>query len=91
MARTTTVPFETPARLVNGSHYRPTPNPMYGGLSLDYLGVAGMQLQIWPVLPLPALQVACIERVVIPVAEARLRETFGEVSERNCASVRRWI
>ena len=89
-AHTTTVPFETPAQLITRGPYRFTRNPMYVGLTLIYLGVSGLQVQIWPVLVLPLL-LSYIHRVVIPVEEARLRETFGEAYERYCARVHRWI
>lgn len=44
---TTTVPFETPSTLVISGPYRFTRNPMYVGLTLIYLGVAGTRLGIW--------------------------------------------
>jgi len=89
-ARTTTVPFETPSKLITSGPYRFSRNPMYVGLSLIYLGVAGIQVQIWPVLLLPLLAIY-IHRSVIPVEEARLREVFGDAYEQYCARVRRWV
>ena len=89
-AHTTTVPFETPAQLITWGPYRFTRNPMYVGLALIYLGVAGIQVQIWPVLVLPLLLIY-VHRVVIPAEEARLREAFGDAYEQYCAKVRRWI
>jgi protein-S-isoprenylcysteine O-methyltransferase Ste14 len=53
---------------------------MYVGLTLLYLGVAVIQVQIWPVLLLPLLAIY-IHRIVIPVEEARLREVFGDAYE----------
>ena len=90
VARTTTVPFERPSKLVTWGPYRFTRNPMYVGLALTYIGVAGIQAQIWPVVLLPLLGLY-IDRVVVPVEEARLREVFREAYERYCARVRRWI
>jgi len=90
IARTTTVPFETPSKLITTGPYRFSRNPMYVGLTLIYLGVAGIQVQIWPVLLLPLLAIY-IHRVVIPVEEVRLREVFGDDYEQYCARVRRWI
>jgi protein-S-isoprenylcysteine O-methyltransferase Ste14 len=89
-ARTTTVPFEKPSKLVTRGPYRFTRNPMYLGLALIYLGVAGLQAQIWPIMSL-LLLIIYIDRVVIPVEESRLREVFGKDYERYCTQVRRWI
>ncbi len=89
-ARTTTVPFETPSKLITWGPYRFSRNPMYVSLTLIYLGVAGIQAQIWPLLLLP-LTVAYVHWTVIPVEEARLREVFGDAYEQYCAQVRRWI
>jgi protein-S-isoprenylcysteine O-methyltransferase Ste14 len=89
-AHTTTVPFETPSALITSGPYRYSRNPMYGGLTLIYVGEAITQLQIWPLLVLPFL-LFYIDRVVIPVEEGRLREAFGESYELYCAGVRRWL
>jgi protein-S-isoprenylcysteine O-methyltransferase Ste14 len=63
---------------------------MYLGLILVYVGVAGMQAQVWPLIVLPWL-VHYIHGTVIPIEEARLREVFGPSYEEYCQSVRRWI
>lgn len=76
--------------LVTGGAYRLTRNPMYVGLTLTYVGVAAIQGQIWPILLLPLLELY-VDRIVIPVEEMRLRETFGAAYERYCAGVPRWI
>jgi protein-S-isoprenylcysteine O-methyltransferase Ste14 len=89
-ARTTTVPFETPSTLVTRGPYRFTRNPMYVGLALLYLGVAGTRAEAWPVLCLPLL-ILYLDRVVIPAEETRLRHAFGDAYERYRARVRRWI
>jgi protein-S-isoprenylcysteine O-methyltransferase Ste14 len=89
-ARTTTIPYKTASKLVTWGPYRFSRNPMYVSLTLTYLGVAGIQAQIWPLLLLP-LTVAYLHRTVIPLEEARLRDVFGEAYMRYCASVRRWV
>ena len=89
-ARTTTVPFEEPTRLVTWGPYRFTRNPMYVGLTLTYVGVAGIQAQTWPLLLLPLLAIY-VRQVVIPVEESRLGEVFGDAYEQYRARVRRWI
>ena len=65
---TTTIPFETPTSLVTSGPYRFTRNPMYVGLSLIYLGVAGTRADVWPVIVLPVL-LAYVNFVVIPVED----------------------
>jgi len=74
--KTTTIPFETPSALVTVGPYRFTRNPMYLGLTLIYIGVAGARLELWPLIVLPFL-LAYIHFVVIPVEERRLADTFG--------------
>src|SRR6267142_14875 len=65
-ARTTTVPGRASSTLVTSGPYRFTRNPMYIGLSLAYLGEAGILRQLWPVLVLPFI-LAYLNWVVIPV------------------------
>ena len=90
VARTTTVPGKASSRLVSWGPYRFSRNPMYVGLTLAYLGEAGILRQVWPVLFLP-LVVAYLNWTVIPVEEAKLREVFPEDYDRYRARVRRWI
>jgi protein-S-isoprenylcysteine O-methyltransferase Ste14 len=89
-ARTTTVPGETSTRLVMWGPYRFTRNPMYVGLTLAYLGEAGILQQLWPLILLP-LCLAYVNWVVIPLEEARLSEIFGDSYESYRLRVRRWI
>jgi protein-S-isoprenylcysteine O-methyltransferase Ste14 len=63
---------------------------MYVGLSLAYLGEAALLRQVWPAVLLP-LTLIYLQRVVIPLEETRLRETFGPVYTEYCARVRRWL
>ena len=89
-ARTTTVPGERSARLVTWGPYRFTRNPMYVGLTLAYIGEAGILQQIWPLVLLP-LVFAYVNWVVIPLEESRLGQVFGPAYEQYRARVRRWI
>jgi protein-S-isoprenylcysteine O-methyltransferase Ste14 len=89
-ARTTTVPGRASSRLIIRGPYRFSRNPMYVGLSLAYLGEAGLLHQIWPVLLLP-LTIAYVNWIVIPVEEARLKEVFALEYQAYCAKVRRWF
>jgi len=89
-AGTTTVPGESSATLVTWGPYRFTRNPMYVGLSLAYLGEAGLLKHVWPVILLP-LTIAYLNWIVIPVEEARLQEKFKDQYEAYRSRVRRWV
>ena len=89
-ARTTTVPRKGVQPVDHRGPYRFSRNPMYVGLSLAYLGEAGLLHQVWPVLLLP-LTIVYINWVVIPVEEARLKEVFALDYQTYCAKVRRWF
>ena len=87
---TTTVPFETPTTLVTSGPYRFTRNPMYVGLTLLYIGVAGTRLEVWPLIVLPLL-LAYVNFQVIPVEERRLFAVFAQPYRDYSARVRRWL
>jgi len=87
---TTTVPFETSSKLVTWGPYRFSRNPMYVSLTLIYLGVAGIQAHLWPLLLLP-LALAHVRWSVIPLEEKQLLEAFGGAYELYLAKVRRWL
>jgi protein-S-isoprenylcysteine O-methyltransferase Ste14 len=87
---TTTIPFETPTSLVMSGPYRFSRNPMYVGLTLIYLGVAGTRAELWPVIVLPVL-LAYVNFIVIPVEEQHLREAFSDSYAQYSARVRRWL
>jgi len=89
-ARTTRVPGETSTTFVTWGPYRFTRNPMYVGLSIAYLGEAGILHQLAPVILLP-LMIVYLNQVVIPLEEERLRAVFGDEYERYRARVRRWL
>jgi len=63
---------------------------MYVGLTLAYLGEAGMLTQIWPLLFLP-LVLVYLNAVVIPLEERKLAEVFGPSYDDYRHRVRRWI
>lgn len=89
-AETTRVPGETSTTLVTWGPYQFTRNPMYFGLSVAYLGEAGILHQAVPVVLLP-LTIAYLNLVVIPLEEERLRAAFGAEYERYRSRVRRWL
>jgi len=88
--RTTLIPFGSASRLVTGGTYRLTRNPMYLGMAVAYLGIAGLFGLAWPVLLLP-IPVAVVNTVVIPFEEARLIAIFGQEFEGYCRRTRRWL
>ncbi|HKE90531.1 MAG TPA: isoprenylcysteine carboxylmethyltransferase family protein [Gemmatimonadales bacterium] len=88
--RTTTIPGEQSRALVTWGPYRFSRNPMYVSLTLAYLGEAGLLVQVWPLLPLAAV-LGYLNWTVIPIEEARLQETFGQVYNEYRARVRRWL
>jgi len=89
-ARTTILPSGRASRLVTGGPYRFTRNPMYVSLVLAYLGLALMLDVPWT-LPLLALPVLQLQRVMIPFEEARMQALFGEAYLAYRARVRRWL
>jgi protein-S-isoprenylcysteine O-methyltransferase Ste14 len=89
-AGTTRIPGKLSTTLVTWGPYRFTRNPMYVGLSIAYLGEAGLLGHVWPILLLPVV-LGYINALVIPVEEARLREVFGDEYDRYRSRVRRWI
>ena len=88
--RTTTIPFDTPTSLVTSGPYRFTRNPMYVGLTLIYVGVAGTRAELWPVIVLPVL-LAYVNFIVIPLEERHLHDAFGDAYAHYGAGVRRWL
>lgn len=86
---TTTIPFDTPSSLVTVGAYRFTRNPMYVGLTLIYVGVAGTRGDVWPFVTLLPL-LAYVNNIVIPVEEKRLLEVFGDSYQQYRERVRRW-
>ena len=89
-AGTTTVPGQLSSQLVTWGPYRFSRNPMYVGLTIAYLGEAGILMQLWPVLLLP-LTLVYLNWGVIPVEEGKLRQAFGEEYDHYRMRVRRWI
>lgn len=89
-AKTTRVPGQASSTMVTWGPYRFTRNPMYLGLTIAYLGEAGILRQLWPVLLLP-LVLAYLNWIVIPVEEAKLRQVFGTQYENYRSRVGRWM
>jgi protein-S-isoprenylcysteine O-methyltransferase Ste14 len=89
-AKTTTVPGQSSAQLVTSGPYRFSRNPMYVGLSLAYLGEAGLLRQMWPATLLP-LTIAYVNWTVIPLEESRLEDVFADRYRDYRSRVRRWF
>ena len=89
-AGTTRVPGKVSSTMVTWGPYRFSRNPMYVGLSLAYLGEAGLLHQLWPALLLP-LTLAYLQWFIIPLEESKLRDAFGPAFDSYRATVRRWI
>jgi len=89
-ARTTTTPGERSNALITRGPYRFSRNPMYVGLTLAYVGEAGILGQNWPLVLLP-LTLAYVNWIVIPLEESRLSEVFPAEYTEYRARVRRWI
>ncbi|HUB81911.1 MAG TPA: isoprenylcysteine carboxylmethyltransferase family protein [Bryobacteraceae bacterium] len=87
---TTRVPGEASTALVTLGPYKVTRNPMYVGLTLAYIGEAGIQRQIVPLATL-LLVLAYANWVVIPIEENRLRAVFGPAYDSYRRKVRRWL
>ena len=89
-ARTTTIPGEVSATFVTWGPYRFSRNPMYVGLTVAYLGEAGILQQFWPVVLLPVTLIY-VNWVVIPLEERTLLDVFDGTYEDYRRRVRRWI
>lgn len=88
--RTTIIPHAAAHSLVTFGPYRVTRNPMYGGLTLVYLGVAVLVNTVWP-LPFLALPLWVLQTRVIPFEEQTLTRVFGSEYAAYSARVRRWL
>jgi protein-S-isoprenylcysteine O-methyltransferase Ste14 len=88
--RTTTTPGEVSKLLVTWGPYRFTRNPMYVGLTLAYIGEAGILKQAWPLALLPFV-LLYIQFIVVPLEEKRLSTAFPREYPQYCRSVRRWL
>lgn len=88
--RTTIVPHETPARLIQSGIFSRSRNPIYLG---DALILAGLILRWDAVLSLPLIPVFVwiIERRFIIPEEDRMRRKFRMEFARYCEKTRRWL
>ena len=88
--KTTIIPHETPARLIQSGIFKRSRNPIY---LADVLILAGLVLWWDAVLSLvlvPILFTVLEKRFVIP-EEDRLRRQFRADFARSCQKTRRWM
>jgi protein-S-isoprenylcysteine O-methyltransferase Ste14 len=89
-ARTAIIPHHSASRLVTDGPYRYTRNPMYTGLTIAYVGGAGLLDSVWPLIVLPVVLIALV-RLVVSREEAYLSSAFGTEYSAYRARVRRWL
>ena len=89
-AKTAINPHHSASQLVTHGPYRFTRNPMYTGLTLEYLGGSALLDSAWPVIVLPIVILILVE-TVISREEMYLRDAFGVEYTGYAASVRRWL
>jgi len=63
---------------------------MYTGLTIAYVGGAGLLDSAWPMIVLPLVLIALV-RTVISREEAYLGDAFGAEYSAYQARVRRWL
>jgi len=88
--RTAIIPYKAASSLVTSGIYRWTRNPMYLGLALIYLSVAGLFDSLAAIILLP-LVLGIIQVLVIAREEAYLERAFGSEYLAYKTRVRRWI
>jgi protein-S-isoprenylcysteine O-methyltransferase Ste14 len=89
-AKTAINPHGSASQLVTQGPYRFTRNPMYTGLTFQYLGVAALLDSGWPIIVLPIVLLVLV-RTVISREEAYLKDAFGADYGAYTARVRRWL
>ena len=89
-AKTAIVPHHGASQLVTNGPYQFTRNPMYTGLTIQYLGGAALVNSAWPVIVLPAV-IFILVQTVISREEMYLRDAFGAEYAGYVATVRRWL
>lgn len=89
-AKTAIIPHVGASRLVTHGPYRFTRNPMYTGLTLQYLGGSALINSAWPIILLPVVLLVLIKTVILR-EEMYLRDAFGTEYAGYVASVRRWL
>jgi protein-S-isoprenylcysteine O-methyltransferase Ste14 len=89
-AKTAINPHLSASQLVTHGPYRFTRNPMYTGLTAQYLGLAALLDSAWPIIVLPIVLLVLV-RTVISREEAYLNDAFSADYGAYTARVRRWL
>ncbi len=89
-AKTAIVPHLSASQLVTHGPYRFTRNPMYTGLTIQYVAGSALLNSAWPVIVLPIVLLILMKTVILR-EELYLRDAFGAEYAGYVASVRRWL
>lgn len=89
-ARTAVVPHHPASQLVTTGPYSFTRNPMYLGLTIAYIGGAGVINSGWPLILLPVVLILLV-RLVISREERYLSDAFASEYGAYRSRVRRWL
>ena len=89
-AGTAVIPHQAASQLVMTGPYRFTRNPMYVGLTIQYIGGAAVINSAWPLILLPLVLVVLVRRVVSR-EEQYLSDAFGDQFAAYRLRVRRWL
>jgi len=89
-AKTAINPHASASQLVTYGPYRFTRNPMYTGLTFEYLGAAALLDSGWAIIVLPIVLFVLV-RTVISREESYLNDAFGADYGAYKARVRRWL
>ena len=84
------IPWTPTPELIFQGPYRFTRNPMYTGLTLQYLGLSALLDSAWPIIVLPIVLVILF-KTVITREELYLTDAFGVEYNEYVARVRRWL
>jgi len=89
-ARTSVNPYRPTTALLTEGPFRLSRNPMYLGMTIQYVGLALLFNALWAIVLLP-LALVVVHFTVIKREERYLEQKFGEEYLRYTARVRRWI
>jgi protein-S-isoprenylcysteine O-methyltransferase Ste14 len=89
-ARTSPMPFGTPAQLLTSGPFRFSRNPLYVALILVLIAFSALLDSAWVLATVPVLAVA-LRTYIVPGEEARLLSLFGGQYAAYISRVRRWF
>ena len=89
-AGTSVKPYKPTTALLTEGPFRLTRNPLYLGMTIQYVGLALLFNALWAIVLLP-VALLIVQVAVIKREERYLEQTFGEEYRAYKAKVRRWI